>query len=387
MTADLDGPAPKTKPVAIVPVIVSGGDGTRLWPLSTEASPKQFLRLTSDRTMIQETALRVRASLDPPFADPIVICNRRHVTEARAQLDAVGVRPSLIVAEPFGRGTAAAAMIAGTFAAKLHPGALVLLQPADHRIENEEAFITAVATGAGARDRIVTFGVTPTEPHEGYGYIQASAPIGGGLFGVERFVEKPSRTVAEAYLSDGGYYWNSGVFLFAPDTMAREISLHRPDISDAVTLAIASSRPRDGVVELQDDAFARVPSESIDVAVMERTKSAAMVACDMGWADIGSWNELWRQGPLDSNGDRLHGDVVALETRNALIWSDGPSVGVIGLDDIVVVAANGAVLVAAKSHVQKVRAITAKFTARSGRVVDEGETSQHDPRPIAGRRK
>jgi mannose-1-phosphate guanylyltransferase/mannose-6-phosphate isomerase len=298
---------------------------------------------------------------------PIVVCNRRHVADVRDQLAAVGVRPSLIVTEPFGRNTAAVAMMAASLAAELHPGALVLLQPADHLIEDEEAFAAAIAKGALARDRIVTFGIQPTEPHEGYGYIQASKPIGGGLLGVERFVEKPSRTVAEAYLADGGYCWNSGIFLFAPEVMMRELSVFRPDIAGAVAAALASAKHADGVLELQDEDFAKIPSVSIDVAVMELTRSAAMVACDLGWADIGSWSEIWRLGPLDANGNRVHGDVMALDTTNALLWSDGTPIGVIGLDDVVVVAAHGAVLVAAKSQVQKVRAIAAEFAARQAR--------------------
>ncbi len=362
-----NGLAATAAPTVIVPVIMSGGAGTRLWPLSTETTPKQFHRLTSDKTMIQETVLRVGDRPDLTFADPILICNRRHVTDARDQLAGVGIRPRLIVAEPFGRNTAAVAMIAARLAAEQSPGALVLLQPADHLIENDDAFGAAIAAGARARDRIVTFGIEPTEPHEGYGYIQASKAIGDSLFGVERFVEKPSRTVAQAYLSDGGYYWNSGIFLFAPEVMTREFAAFRPDIADAVTVALASAKLADGILELQDEDFAAIPSESIDVAVMERTRAAAVVACDIGWADIGSWTELWRLGPFDANGNRLHGDVMALETNNALIWSDGIPVGVIGLDDVVVVAAHGAILVAAKSHVQKVRAVAAELTARAAR--------------------
>jgi mannose-1-phosphate guanylyltransferase/mannose-6-phosphate isomerase len=365
MAADADDGAAAGTRTVIVPVIMSGGAGSRLWPLSTETTPKQFHRLTSDKTMIQETVLRARDRPEIAFADPILVCNRRHVSDVREQLAAVGVRPSLIVAEPFGRNTAAVALIAAKLTAELHPGASVLLQPADHLIENDDAFAVAIATGARARDRIVTFGIEPTEPHEGYGYIQASQAIEPGLFGVERFVEKPSRAVAEAYLADGGYYWNSGIFLFAPEVMTREFSAFRGDIADAVTAALASAKRADGVLELQDEEFAKIPSESIDVAIMERTRSAAVVACDIGWADIGSWSELWRLGPHDSSGNRLHGHVMVLDTNNTLLWSDGPPVGVIGLDDIVVVAAHGAVLVAAKSHVQKVKAIAAELPAGS----------------------
>ena len=177
--------------------------------------------------------------------------------------------------------------------------------------------------------------------------------------------------MAQAYLSDGGYYWNSGIFLFAPAVMTREFKLFRDDIADTVSAAIASARLSDGVLELGDEAFAQVPSELIDVAIMERTRSAALVPCDIGWADIGSWNELWRLGPHGPEGNRLRGDVLAVDTRDTLVWSDGIPVGVIGLEDVVVVAAQGAVLVAAKSHLQQVRTIAAEFTRRSNRTPEE----------------
>ena len=352
-------------PTSILPVIMSGGAGTRLWPLSTEATPKQFHRLTSDKTMIQETVLRARESSGLAVLNPIIVCNRRHVRDVRDQLDAVGIRPGLIVAEPFGRNTAAVAIIAAHLVAERHPEALILLQPADHLIEDGSAFVAAIEAGAHARDRIVTFGIEPTEPHEGYGYIQAAEALGGGLFGIERFVEKPSRAVAQAYLSDGGYYWNSGIFLFAPEVMAGEFTRFRPDIAGAAIAASRSARLADGVLELADEDFAKIPSESIDVAIMERTQVGAIIPCDVGWADIGSWTELWRLGPHDADGNRIRGDALALDTRNTLVWSDGIPVGVIGLDDVVVVAAHGAVLVAAKSHVQKVRAIAAALAARA----------------------
>lgn len=365
MSADQTGSSSSAPPIPILPVIMSGGAGSRLWPLSTEATPKQFHRLTSERTMIQETVLRARDSASLAVADPIIVCNRRHVKEVREQLNAVGILPNLIVAEPFGRNTAAVAMIAAKLGAEMQPEARILLQPADHLIRNETAFAAAIAAGASAPDRIVTFGIEPTEPHEGYGYIQASHPIGGGLFGVERFVEKPSRAVAEAYLSDGGYYWNSGIFLFAPEVMSAEFARFRPDIADAASAAANGAKLTDGVLELGDEDFAKIPSESIDVAIMERTHAAAIIPCDIGWADIGSWSELWRLGPHDGDGNRLYGEVLAIDTKNTLVWSDGLPVGVIGLEDIVVVAAQGALLVASRSHVQKVRALAAGFSTRS----------------------
>ena len=220
--------------LVIVPVIMAGGTATRLWPLSTSEFPKQFHPLTSPRTMIQETVLRLRSSVEVNFADPIVVCNRRHVRDVEAQLAEVGVRPSLIVAEPFGRNTAAVAALAGILVGSRHPGAFSLLLPADHLISDAEAFGAAIARGAAAEGRIVTFGIEPREPHEGFGYIQCGRPLGGGVYAVERFVEKPTRTVAKAYLLDGGYFWNSGIFLFCPGLIAKEFQTHQPDIAHDV---------------------------------------------------------------------------------------------------------------------------------------------------------
>ncbi len=349
----------------IVPVIMSGGAATRLWPLSSPDFPKQFQHLTSARTMIQETALRLGGSAAVRFTAPIVICNRRHLTDVRNQLAEVDVTPSLIVAEPFGRNTAAVAAIAAELVAERHPGALALLLPADHRIADAAAFAAAIAVGAGASRRIVAFGVEPREPHEGYGYIHCGAAIGGGLFAVERFVEKPSRTVAKAYILDGGYYWNTGIFLFPPDLVASEMMAYRPEIAHAALWSVQEATISDGVLTLPDEAFAASPSESFDVAVMERTRRAALAPCKLEWTDIGSWSELWRLGPLDEHGNRIEGDVLAIESSNNLLWSDGPSIGVVGLDDIVVVAAQGSVLVASKARAESVKRIGEAFAARA----------------------
>jgi mannose-1-phosphate guanylyltransferase / mannose-6-phosphate isomerase len=354
-----------TPPIEVVPVIMSGGSGTRLWPLSTDARPKQFHALAGARTMLQETALRLAVDGDIAFQSPVVICNRSHERLIEAQLSEVGVRPLAIVLEPFGRNTAAVAVTAARVVQSLKPGALALLLPADHVIADSAAFSAAVARGVQAKGRIVTFGIAPTAPETGYGYIQRAEPIAEGVFAVARFAEKPRRELAEAYLANGGYDWNGGIFLFAPEVMLGEMAAHRPDIHSAA-LAAVDAAGRDGVfVRLDDERFLAIPSASVDVAVMERTRLAAVCPCDIGWADVGSWSELWRLGGKDGQDNLIRGDAVALDTHGSLIWSDdGMEIGVVGLSDVVVVATPGAVIVLPKDRAQEVRTIVERLRAR-----------------------
>jgi mannose-1-phosphate guanylyltransferase/mannose-6-phosphate isomerase len=342
----------------IIPVIMSGGAGTRLWPLSTEHEPKQFHALASERTMLQDTVLRMLQPSAIDFLAPIIICNRRHEKLVREQLEALGVEPAAIVLEPFGRNTAAVAVVAAQIAAEIDPQAKVLLLPADHLIGDEEAFRAAVARGASVDGHLVTFGIEPTAPETGYGYIQRGTEVGDELFTVARFAEKPSRAVAEAYLSDGGYYWNGGIFLFPPQVLLEEMLIYRPDIVEATSAAVSGAhRSNDGVITLTDELFALVPSESIDIAIMEHTRLAVVAPCDAGWADVGSWSELWRLGVRDGLGNLTRGEVVVLDTEDAMIWSQGTTVAVLGMKDILVVEANGAVIVLPKSRSQDVKVI------------------------------
>jgi mannose-1-phosphate guanylyltransferase/mannose-6-phosphate isomerase len=355
--ADRPNPFLSARP-KIIPVIMSGGAGTRLWPLSTEHQPKQFHALASERTMLQDTVLRMLAPCAVEFLAPVIICNRRHETLVREQLADLGVTPAAIVLEPFGRNTAAVAVVAAQIAAEIDPDAKVLLLPADHLIGDEDAFRAAVARGAAVDGRMVTFGIEPTAPETGYGYVQQGTSIGENLFTVARFAEKPSRAVAEAYLSDGGYYWNGGIFLFPPAVLMSEMLTYRPDIVEATSAAIAGARRTDeGVITLTDDLFALVPSESIDIAIMEHTHLAVVAPCDAGWADVGSWSELWRLGVRDGLGNLTRGEVVVLDTEDAMIWSQGTTVAVLGMKDILVVEANGAVIVLPKSRAQDVKMI------------------------------
>jgi mannose-1-phosphate guanylyltransferase/mannose-6-phosphate isomerase len=342
----------------VLPVIMSGGSGTRLWPLSTEERPKQFHALGSDLSMIQDTALRVSAHERIDFLNPLIICNGRHGDLVEGQLKAKEMTPSAIILEPFGRNTASVAVIASAWAEANAKDALVLLLPADHVVVDAAGFRDAIehATRA-AQDRIVTFGIAPTGPETGYGYIQGGDPLYPGAFTVARFVEKPVRAVAEAYLADGGYYWNAGIFLFSPSLFLREAEALCPGIVSASLRALKGAATTGSFVALEEVAFASCPSEPIDTAVMEKTARSAVVPCSVGWADVGSWSELWRQGPLDEEENLLRGEVLAMETAGSLVWTDGPSVAVLGVSDLIVIATGSHVLVLPKDRAQDVKKI------------------------------
>lgn len=367
-------PSSPPRPV-VLPVLMSGGSGTRLWPVSTEARPKQFHALAANATMLQETVRRLGAADDLDLLAPVVICNRRHAALVREQLEEAGVSPSLLVLEPFGRNTAAVAAVAAEIAAARHPGASVLMLPADHVMQRPELFRDAVRRAASVRDRIVTFGIRAQSAHTGYGYIQGGAAIESGVSEVATFKEKPDRATAEAYVEDGSYFWNAGIFLFAPEVMLAEIERHRPAILLAVRQALAAAGPdRDGALHLPDAEFAAVPSEPVDKAVMELTRRAAVAPCDPGWADIGSWAEYWRCASPDGDGNVLKGEVVAPDTSGSVVWSDAAPVAVLGMRDVVVVASAEGVVVLPRDRSEDVKVALEHLTARrlSAR---QGETS------------
>jgi mannose-1-phosphate guanylyltransferase/mannose-6-phosphate isomerase len=348
----------------IIPAILSGGAGTRLWPLSTERKPKQFHALGGLETLIQATAARF---LDAPdgvsFLPPIVIANAAHDDEILAQLASIGVTPSALILEPFGRNTAAAALMAAEAATEIDPEALVLLLPADHRIADPAGFRAAVARAAPlAHDRIVTFGIDPTGPETGYGYIQRGAALPGGAFEIERFREKPVRSVAEELWRDGRHSWNAGIFFYAPALVRTEFAL-APDIRDAALAAWAgAARTQTGActtIGLAPDAFAQVPSEPFDVAIMEKTTRAAVAPCDIGWADLGAWDEVWRLADKDAYGNFASGSVALKDARDSLVIGDGVKVAVSGIEDLIVVATADGVVVLPKSRAQDVKALLA----------------------------
>jgi mannose-1-phosphate guanylyltransferase/mannose-6-phosphate isomerase len=345
---------------------MSGGSGTRLWPLSTDKLPKQFHALGAEQTLIQDTIGRLRASdlLDP--LDPILICNRRHADVVEAQLATLERGASALVLEPFGRNTAPVAAIAALLAQAADPDALVLLMPADHLIADGAGFSATIARAAPiAHDHIVVFGVDPTAPETGYGYIEGGDVIDGQVRKVVRFAEKPDLETAEAYLASGRYLWNAGIFLFSPAVLLAEMERLAPQVLQASREALDKANRSGVVIDLDDAAFAACPSISIDYAVMERTDRAAVAPIGVDWADVGSWSELWRLGPRDAQGNFQRGETLLIDTEGTLIWADSKTVGVIGVRDLIIVQTDEAVIVLPRSRAQDVKLLVEQVKARA----------------------
>ena len=350
--------------IPLQPVLLSGGSGTRLWPLSREAYPKQFLALSGERTLLQDTWLRAA-----PLAAraPIVVANEEHRFLAGEQLRQVGVEGAAIVLEPAGRNTAPAIAAAAMQAMAGGDDPLLLVLPSDHVVRDPGAFQAAVrdASAAAEAGALVTFGIVPQSPETGFGYIQAGADggqAGGGVREVRRFVEKPDAATAQAYLDAGGYYWNSGMFLFRASRYLEELGRFRPDMLEAVRRAFTAA-VRDGdFVRLDRDAFAASPADSIDYAVMEKTDRAMVLPVDIGWNDVGSWSALWEVSPRDADGNAHNGEVIAVDSRDSYVWSRR-MVALVGVEDLVVVETDDAVLVAAKDQVQKVKDVVQRLKA------------------------
>ncbi len=346
-------------PAKIVPVILSGGAGSRLWPLSRESYPKQLLPLTAERSLLQETAERIAdgATFDPP----IVVCNAEHRFVIAEQLRQVGVEPESIVLEPAAKNTAPAVAAAALLLAERQPDAQMLVLPSDHSVGDAVEFASAVRTAsfAAADGALVTFGIKPSRAETGYGYIQRGKRFGTreGCYAVEAFVEKPDAATARSYLEDGGYDWNSGMFLFTAETYLAELEQFEPDIVSGCRAAVRAATKDLDFLRLAEEPFAAMPSRSIDYAVMERTERAAVVPADMGWSDVGSWASLWEIGGKDGKGNVLSGDVVTRDVRNSYIRSEGGLVAVLGIDDIVVISTGDAVLVLPKDRAQDVKAL------------------------------
>ena len=339
----------------IQPVIMSGGSGTRLWPMSRKARPKQFLPLVTEETLFQETVKRLQDD-SGTFAPPLVISGALHIDHINTQLKALGIAPAAIIIEPCPRNTAAVAAVAQRLDGRKQPWRQILLTPADHHIANAEKFRSDVVKGANAAasGAIVTFGIKPTEAHTGFGYIEEGAPLSEGVYKVSAFREKPDQPTAESYLQKGGYHWNAGIFLFAAEAMLSELSAFAPMIKDCCETALSRAK-KDGVVlHLDEEAFSQSPSDSIDYAVMEKTDKAAVVApVDVGWNDIGSWTAI----PPQEEGPQ----VKMIGCQDTTILTDGPLVAAIGVDDLVIVATEDAVLVAPKSRAQDVKKIVEKL--------------------------
>ena len=342
------------------PVLLSGGSGTRLWPLSREAYPKQFLPLAGDDTMVQATWLRVAPLAS---AAPIVVANEEHRFLVAEQLRQIGAPVPAILLEPVGRNTAPAIAAAALHALAGGEDALLLVLPSDHVVRDPEGFRKAVLKAAPAAEAgaLVTFGIVPDAPETGFGYIQAEA--GEGLRRVSRFVEKPDEATAQSYVDAGGYYWNSGMFLFRASRYLEELARFRPDIVDAVRAAHAAARHDGDFVRLDKAAFAECPSDSIDYAVFEKTEQAMVLPVDIGWNDVGSWSALWDVSEQDGDGNAHHGDVIAIDSRNSYAYAQR-LVALVGVDDLVVVETDDAVLVAHKDKVQQVKDVVATLKSQ-----------------------
>ncbi|MDC0004690.1 mannose-1-phosphate guanylyltransferase/mannose-6-phosphate isomerase [Porticoccaceae bacterium] len=347
----------------IKPVIMAGGSGTRLWPLSRASHPKQFLSLYGQDSMLQATVNRLSGLGD--LEPSVTICNEEHrffVAEQLREIDHVGS----IILEPVGRNTAPAIALAALSSLRDGNDPLLLVLAADHVILNEPNFTESIlrATSLAEEGKLVTFGIVADSPQVGYGYIKRGAVEGIG-FRVESFVEKPSIDVAQQYLDSGGYYWNSGMFLFKASSYLEELEKHRPDIHSACMLAMQNVTVDRDFLRVDKIAFEGCPSDSIDFAVMEKTKEAVVVPMDASWSDIGSWTSLWSASEKDSYGNSLTGDVIAFDTNNSLIRSDGKLIAALGVDDLIVVSTKDSILIAHKDRVQDVKLITDKLTKDS----------------------
>lgn len=348
----------------IIPVVLSGGAGTRLWPLSRELYPKQLLPLAGAQTMLQETLCRLEGTAD--LGTPLVVCNEAHRFMVAEQLRSIGRPAAAILLEPVGRNTAPAVAVAALQALAGGGDPLLLVLPADHVIGDPAALRAAVAAAAEEAEggRLVTFGIVPTAAETGYGYIRARASLptpGAAALKVEAFVEKPDAQTARAYVDSGEYYWNSGMFLFRASTYLQQLEQFAPEILRCCRASLAAAVADLDFIRLGAEAFAACPGTSIDYAVMEKTAAAAVIPLAAGWSDVGSWSALWEVGDKDPQGNVAHGDVLTVGAENCYLHAGSRLVAVVGLEAVVVVETADAVLVAAKDRVQEVKEIVAQL--------------------------
>ena len=342
----------------LIPVILSGGIGSRLWPLSREHYPKQLLALVGEQTLLQDTVLRLKGL--PDQSSPLAICNEAHRFLVAEQLRSIGVEHPTIVLEPMGRNTAPAAAIAAFTALANDPDAILLILPADHLITQPEAFRQAVQLGIPlAQDNLlVTFGIVPERAETGYGYIKAAQLLADNTaFAVEKFVEKPSQELAQSYVDSGQYYWNSGMFFFKASAYLAELEKYAPDMYAVCQQAHQHTQQDQDFIRLSADIFQTCPSNSIDYAVMEHTQSAAVIPLQAGWSDVGAWSALWEVSAQDENGNVIMGDVLVDHVNNCYLRAEHRLLTAIGIEDHVIVETADAVLVAHKNHVQNVKHI------------------------------
>ncbi len=355
----------------IIPVILCGGSGTRLWPLSRQSYPKQLLALTGEQTLLQQTVSRLSGLID--VGSPVVICNEEHRFLVAEQLRAVTDEPCTIILEPVARNTCPAVAVAALHGLTVAEDVFLLVLPADHLIADVPVFLGAVqhAVAYAAQMKLVTFGIKPTSPETGYGYIKAGPECGEG-YELDCFVEKPDAQTATQYVDSGEYHWNSGMFLFQAKSFLDELSEFNPEMIRHCTNAYEKSTRDLDFLRLDKDSFSKCPDDSIDYAVMEKTKNGVVIPIDPGWSDIGSWSALWEVGEQDEDGNVTSGDVISYGTRNSYIHAENRLVATAGLDNHIVVETSDAILVAAKDHVQDVKQLVNMLKAQG-----RSETNLH----------
>ncbi|MGJ7251860.1 mannose-1-phosphate guanylyltransferase/mannose-6-phosphate isomerase [Morganella morganii] len=344
----------------LLPIIMAGGSGSRLWPLSRTLYPKQFLSLTSSNTMLQETIYRLN---DIEHTAPLLICNEEHRFIVAEQLRNASIKSSGIILEPVGRNTAPALTLAALTAINLEQDPLLLILPADHVIQNNEIFIRKIndAIQLAKENKLVTFGITPNYPETGYGYIKVGKKIDDNAYIVDKFFEKPSSQVAQDYIDTKEYYWNSGMFLFKASIYLSEIEKYSPDILATCKQSISTATHDLDFIRIDEKEFSLCPEDSIDYALMEKTNNAVVVPIDIEWSDIGSWSALWELSTKDDNGNVIKGDVLTESTKNSYIFSQNKLVTTVGVDDLVIVDTKDALLIAGKSKVQDIKSIVNKL--------------------------
>ena len=342
----------------LLPLILCGGSGTRLWPLSRDLYPKQLLALVDERSLLQNTVVRCAAY--PEALAPLLVCNEEHRFLVAEQMRQIGVQPEAVLLEPAPRNTAPAIALGAMEAMQAHGDLLLAALPSDQLLSDQAAFLAALdkALALAREGYLVTFGVPPRGPETCYGYIRAGKPIPGGAgMTVARFVEKPALRQAKRYLAAGGHYWNSGVFVFKASRYLEELRACRPDIAEAAAQAMAGRREDRDFLRVGESAFRACPSESIDYAVMEKTRAAAMVPLDAGWSDIGSWDGVWKALPKDGAGNVVKGDVLPVKVADSYLHAEHRLLSVVGVSGLVVVETADAVLVAARDAAQEVKAV------------------------------
>lgn len=352
----------------IVPVIMAGGTGSRLWPLSRESFPKQFLSIDdSGLSLLQQTLVRLENTSNLEVASPLVICNEEHRFLVAEQLREIGQLGSNIILEPIGRNTAPAVALAAHLAAEETPDSMLLVLAADHLITKVDRFHDAINTAArfAGQDRLVTFGIIPEHPETGYGYIKRGASLSRECFEVDSFVEKPCLEKAKEYVASAEYSWNSGMFMFKADKFLSELEKFSPDIYQSAKESVIKSQRDMNFIRVEPEAFQRCPSDSIDYAVMEKTQDAVVIPIDAGWSDVGSWSSLWDVSVKDNLGNVSVGEVISIDSNNNYISSDSALVATIGLNDMVVVTTSDAVLIATKDKVQEVKKIVEELKKRN----------------------